>query len=140
LSSLVKQGSPDKILIVIKSKELDHIVIGLIQALQSNELGIDTAVLFTMDAVEAVVRDRFPRLKTSKSIVGSGFKRYINNVIVGGYDNLLQAVRDRGIPILVDDTSLALAGLTKTDLIDGVKPVGPTTISILSSQRRVYTI
>lgn len=140
MSTLVERGDTDKVLIVIQTRELDRIVIGLVQAIQSNELGIDTAVLFTMDGVEAVVKERFPKLKTSKSVVGSGFKRYVDNVVVGGYENLIQAVRDRGIPILVDDTSLTLAGLTKSDLIDGVKLVGPTTISILSSQRRVYTV
>ena len=127
----------DKMVMVVSEGSFDKAMMPLIMGNMAASMGMEVHVFFTFFGLKLLKKGVKPKLNGMMRPFTGMIERKMKKLKIPGFAEMMAQARDLDVKLYACSTSMALMGVGKEELIDGVKILGASAFLDIAADSKV---
>ncbi|MCJ7607568.1 MAG: DsrE/DsrF/DrsH-like family protein [Thermoplasmata archaeon] len=127
----------DKMVMVVSEGSFDKAMMPLIMGNTAASMGMEVHVFFTFFGLKLLKKGVKPKLNGMMRPFTGMIERKMKKLKIPGFAEMMVQARDLDVKLYACSTSMALMGVGKEELIDGVKILGASAFLDIAADSKV---
>jgi peroxiredoxin family protein len=127
----------DKMVMVVSEGSFDKAMMPLIMGNTAASMGMEVHVFFTFFGLKLLKKGVKPKLNGMMRPFTGMIERKMKKLKIPGFAEMMVQARDLDVKLYACSTSMALMGIGKEELIDGVKILGASAFLDIAADSKV---
>ncbi|HUS56535.1 MAG TPA: DsrE/DsrF/DrsH-like family protein [Thermoplasmata archaeon] len=127
----------DKMVMVVSEGSFDKAMMPLIMGNTAASMGMEVHVFFTFFGLKLLKKGVKPKLNGMMRPFTGMIERKMKKLKIPGFAEMMAQARDLDVKLYACSTSMALMGVGKEELIDGVKILGASAFLDIAADSKV---